>query len=205
MEAWQTVLLAFGGNAALLAVLGLIGKSLLEKVLARDTLRIETEIKAQSESELEKLRSTLAIAAAERNVRFTKLHERRAEAIAETYRLLRQLHSRLAEYVKVFEPAGDRPKEERRHEVAEAHKLFFDYYMANRIFLSKAAVEKIEQINQSSKKAFFEFFYGVEMVQAARGNGTDKWMEIFTHVSEQMPVALEELEDEFRKLLGDEG
>lgn len=158
MEAWQTVLLAFGGNAALLAVLGLIGKSLLEKMLARDSLRIETEIKAKSQSELEKLRSTLAIVASERNVRFTKLHERRAEAIAETYRLLRQLHSRLVEYVKIFEPAGDRPKEERRHEVAEAHAAFFDYYMANRIFLSKAAIEKIEKLNQNSKKAFLDFF-----------------------------------------------
>jgi hypothetical protein len=121
MEAWQTILLAFGGNAALLAVLGLLGKSLLEKVLARDTLRIETELKANSAAELEKLRSTLAVAAAERHVRFSKLHERRAEAVAETYGLLRELHWRLGDYVKIFEPAGDRPKEERRNDVAEAH------------------------------------------------------------------------------------
>lgn len=42
------------------------------------------------------------------------------------------------------------------------------------------------------------------MVEASRGDGAEKWMGIFTHVSEEMPVALEELEDEFRKLLGDE-
>lgn len=39
METWQTVLLAFGGNVALLAVLGLLGKSLLEKLIVRDTNR----------------------------------------------------------------------------------------------------------------------------------------------------------------------
>lgn len=205
MEAWQTILLAFGGNAALLAVLGLLGKSLLEKVLARDTLRIETELKANSAAELEKLRSTLAVAAAERHVRFSKLHERRAEAVAETYGLLRELHWRLGDYVKIFEPAGDRPKEERRNDVAEAHKAFINFYRRNRIFLSKPAVEKIEDINQKSLKAFYQFFYGVEMTQAARGDGTEKWMEIFIHVNEEMPKAISELEDEFRKLLGDEG
>lgn len=204
MEPWQTILLAFGGNAALLAVLGLLGKSLLEKVITRDTLRIETELKANSAAELEKLRSTLAVAAAERHVRFSKLHERRAEAVAETYGLLRELHWRLGDYVKIFEPAGDRPKEERRNDVGEAHKAFISFYRRNRIFLSKSAVEKIEDINQKSLKAFYRFFYGVEMTQA-RGDGTDKWMEIFTHVNEEMPIAISELEDEFRKLLGDEG
>lgn len=204
MEPWQTILLAFGGNAALLAVLGVLGKSLLEKVLARDTLRIETELKANSAAELEKLRSALAIAAAERHVRFSKLHERRAEAVAETYGFLRSLHSRLSEYVKIFEPAGDRPKEERRNDVAEAHKAFFDFYLKNRIFLSKSAVEKIEDFNRKSIKAFYRFFYGVEMAKGAGGAGTDKWMEVFTQVNDEMPLALGELEDEFRRLLGDE-
>lgn len=81
MEAWKTILLAFGGNAALLAVLGMIGKSLIEKILARDTLRIENELRAKSDVELEKLRSTLAVAAAERHVQFEKLHEKRANVV----------------------------------------------------------------------------------------------------------------------------
>ncbi|MEJ2071350.1 MAG: hypothetical protein P8X58_13265 [Syntrophobacterales bacterium] len=53
MEAWQTILLAFGGNAALLAVLGLLGKSIIEKVLARDTQRLEYELKSKADTELE--------------------------------------------------------------------------------------------------------------------------------------------------------
>jgi hypothetical protein len=49
MEAWQTILLAFfGANAALLAVVGLLlGKSLLEKIIARDTQRYEPEPKVR--------------------------------------------------------------------------------------------------------------------------------------------------------------
>lgn len=204
MEVWQTILLAFGGNAALLAVLGLLGKSIIEKVLTRDTQRLEYELKSKADTELEKLRSTLATAATEHQIRFAKLHEQRAEVIAETYSKLRELHTNLGEYVKIFEPAGGLPKEERRHRVGEAHKSFIEYYSRNRIFLSRAAVEKLDAINQKSVKAFYGFFYSVEMVQATKGDGVTKWMEIFEHVKEEMPVALSELEDEFRKLLGDE-
>ena len=44
MDAWQTILLAFGGNAALLAVLGVLGKSYVMACIPEietDTLRLE--------------------------------------------------------------------------------------------------------------------------------------------------------------------
>ena len=41
METWQTILIALGGNAAVLAVLGILAKSLLEKLITRDTKRFE--------------------------------------------------------------------------------------------------------------------------------------------------------------------
>jgi triphosphoribosyl-dephospho-CoA synthetase len=57
MEAWETLLLAFGGNAVLLAVLVLLAKSLLEKILVRDTKQFETELKAKADAEIERIRS----------------------------------------------------------------------------------------------------------------------------------------------------
>lgn len=146
MEIWQTILLSFGGNAVLLVILGVLGKSLLEKLLARDTLKIEAALKAEYANEFEKLRSELAVAAAERNIRFSKLHERRAEVVDEMYGLLRNLHYRLNDYVRVFEPTGYKSKEERRKDVEEASKLFFDFYLRNKLFLSKVAVKKVRGI-----------------------------------------------------------
>jgi len=114
MESWQTILLAFGGNTALLAVLGLIGNSLLEKMQPHDSLGIETGLKTKSAVDLKNLRSTLAVATAERYFRFSKRHEQRAEVVAETYGLLRELRSHLGNYIKIFETPADKPKEERR-------------------------------------------------------------------------------------------
>lgn len=163
----------------------------------------KSQLKAQSDVELEKLRADLSIAAAERQFKFTKLHERRAEVIAETYALLQEVHSRLGDYVKVIETAGDVPKDQRRQAVPDAHKQFIAYYLKKKIFLPKVAVEKIDAINMESVRAFNEFFYGVEMVQAAQGDGVNKWFEIFTRVKDDMSGALEELEDDFRTVLGD--
>ncbi len=59
MEAWQTLLLAFGGNAVLLAVLGWLGKSLLEKLILRDTKTFEYSLQLKSQNEIERLRSEM--------------------------------------------------------------------------------------------------------------------------------------------------
>lgn len=56
MEIWQTILLAFGGNAALLAVLGVLGKSVLDKFIVRDTKQFESDLKAKSDTAIEHLR-----------------------------------------------------------------------------------------------------------------------------------------------------
>ena len=60
MQAWQTILIAFGGNAALLAVLGLLGKSLLDKLIIRDTQEFQAHLTRQTQMELERLRDEMA-------------------------------------------------------------------------------------------------------------------------------------------------
>jgi hypothetical protein len=47
MSPWESVLLALGGNATLLAVLGFLAKSFLEKMIIRDTKVFEAELKAK--------------------------------------------------------------------------------------------------------------------------------------------------------------
>lgn len=205
MEVWQTILLALGGNAAMLAVLGCLSKSLLERVLVRDSRRLEYELKSKADKEIENFKSELATAATEHQIRFSRLHERRAEVIAESYGLLSSLHAGLADYVKIFEPAGGPSKEDRRKVVVDAHNAFIGYYSKNKIFLSKAAVEMLDNINQDSRRSFYEFLYEVEVPQVTGGiSYIEKWNKVFTEVSKAMPEALEELEGEFRRLLGDE-
>ena len=48
MELWQLAILAIGGNAALLAVLGWLAKSFLTHLLEKDVKRYELTLKAQT-------------------------------------------------------------------------------------------------------------------------------------------------------------
>jgi len=125
--------------------------------------------------------------------------------IAETYARLTELHVALGDYVKIFEPAGDKPKEERRQAVQKAHENFITYYRTKRIFIPESAVSKIDSINERSVSAFYRFFYEVEITQKQGGHDTNLWLEIFKQVKDEMPMALKELERDFRALLGDKG
>lgn len=59
MDPWQTILLAFGGNAALIAVLGWLCKSLLDKLIIRDTKQFESDLKAKNDAEIERTKNEL--------------------------------------------------------------------------------------------------------------------------------------------------
>src|SRR5436190_23317203 len=88
MNLWQTILVAFGGNALLLAALALLARSLLSQMLARDLARFQAELKAASETAATELAHRLTLVTHEHQVRFSKLHERRANALDEIFQRL---------------------------------------------------------------------------------------------------------------------
>lgn len=183
-----------------------LSERLKNSIRAEYDQKLEThkaQLKSQSDIALERLRADLSIATAEHNIQFARLHEKRAEVIAETYARLTELHVALGNYVKIFEPTGDKPKEERRQAVQKAHEDFITYYRTKRIFIPEASVINIDSINEESKSAFYSFFYEIEMTHAQGGHDARRWLEIFNKVKDEMPIALKELEHEFRALLGD--
>jgi hypothetical protein len=61
----------------------------------------------------------------------------------------------------------------------------------------------LEKINQDLVKAFNKFAIEVEMAPQMGGNPAEKWIEVFEAVTVEIKVALEEIEHEFRVLLGE--
>lgn len=150
----------------------------------------KAQLKARGDVEIEKLKSDLSIAAAQRQVRFSKLHERRAEVIEEIYKLLKEFLYSTVDYVwgevKV-------PPEEREKKVAEAAEALSALYQAKRIFLPRSAAEKVDQVYYELRHASIHF-----------SDNRERENEIFRRLDEVIKPAVEELETEFRTLLGDE-
>ncbi|MDP8239905.1 MAG: hypothetical protein P9X24_12510 [Candidatus Hatepunaea meridiana] len=175
------------------------------KLKARTDAGIEThkaQLKSQMDVEIEKLKSSLSIAAAERNIKFSKLHEKRASVIAETYSLLNELYRAVDNYVKVFEPAGGKPRKERCKIAVKALQALRKYYSKRIIFLPQSMVEKIRKIDIELAKTFLEFANDIDS-QEGTGN-TKQWYKIFERMKGEIKDAFGELENEFRKLLGDD-
>ena len=164
----------------------------------------KAQLKSTSDVAIESLKSQLSVIAAQGNFKFTKLHERRAEAIAEIYALLAEFHVALADYTKVLEVTGGTPRTERREIAVKAHGAFIALYRKKKIFLPKSAATKIDDLNKQLMSIYHQFLFGVDMAHMANGDFAQKWIGLDEKMSSIISPALAELERDFRVLLGDE-
>lgn len=207
METWQTLLLAFGGNAALLAVLGILAKSLLEKLIIRDTKRFESDLKAKSDAAIEHLRNELQLKTIEHQVLFSRLQEKRASVIADMNGLLAEVLWEAESFLSPMQWVGEPPQEE-KHRIA-MNKLaeFFRFFDKHRIYLPAELCVSLEKLVLEVRSHVIKF--GVYMkyddphLNAHTREQKDKALiEGWDAIKNQVPQARKVLEDEFRALLG---
>ena len=160
----------------------------------------KVQLKSQADIELEKLKSFLAVTAAEQNTTFAKLHDRRIDVIANTYARLRKLHSCVVEYVKIIEMSGERSRQDRRNDAASAFNELQPYFSQNQIFLPKRIADQIERANTELLRMTNRFTFMVDMTKAP---DVDQWIQITEKLEKDFKQALGDLEDDLRKALGD--
>src|SRR5258707_6763626 len=94
----------------------------------------KAQLKSQSEIELARLKAQLEIAAAERSVQYSRVFERTAEIIAETYGKLLALKDAADEYTQPMEPTDPS-----RQQLAEVYRQklrdFSQYFLPKKIYL----------------------------------------------------------------------
>lgn len=207
MEAWQTVLLAFGGNAALLAVLGILGKSLLDKMIARDTKQFEAELQAKSNATIEYLKNELQLHTIEHQVRFSRLHEKRATVIADIYSHLVEMLWEAESFLSPMEWVGE-PSKEEKHATATARLVdFYRYFDKHRIYLPSEICLSLENLLLEVRSHVIKFGTYVKYKSISSNERTMEekekaWNEGWDAIKNQVPLARQKLEDEFRLLLG---
>jgi SHS2 domain-containing protein len=161
----------------------------------------KSQLRAQNDVEIEKLKSSLSITAAEQSVKFSTLHKVRAEVIANTYALLKDVYLTTHDYVSIIELAGCKPREERKKIALTAHKNLRDYYQKRLIYLPASVESKLEDIHKDLTETFNIFQLTVD---SKPGSGdVDSWHTLHSNVNGEIQDALKDLEKEFRRLLGD--
>jgi len=190
MDLWQAILVAFGGNAALLLVLGFLGRSLLSNALDKD---------------LEKFKGQLQLAATEHEIRFSRLHEKRAEVIAELYKLLVQATWEAESFTSPMEWVGEPDKKEKYITAMNAIVEYFRFFDQHRIYISPNLCNKLEEFAQKLRTPVIQFGVWVRhdyLTDQAAQNKNDAWDTAWDSVKNDVPQLREAVEQEFRMLLG---
>ena len=207
MNPWQSITVAILGNATMLAVLGWLSKSLLEKLIQRDSKQFEIELKAKADSAIEHLRNDLQIQTIEHQVRFSRLHEKQATVIAELNGLLVEALWESESFLSPMEWAGE-PNKLEKHKVA-MNKLvdLYRYFDKHRIYLPELLCEALELLITQVRSHVINFGTYLAWDDGALQDHTRKekheaWMEGWNAIKNQVPTARKKLEDEFRSLLG---
>jgi hypothetical protein len=180
-------------------------KAQIQSEYAEKLETFKAQLKGQADLEIEKLRSQLAITAAERQVRFSRLHEKRAEVIAELYKLLAATHAAVESFVADDVPFNivDLPPWKDRAESAEqAISAMRNYFVPHAIFVPKPVSDRIAELSKQ---------YGTGYWVGLIGYGAKSEREKLDHlklatdkIAALSHTALVDLEREFRVLLGDE-
>jgi hypothetical protein len=204
MEIWKTILLAVGGQAAMLAVLGYVGKSLFERLIVRDTKRFENDLKAKSDAASDRLRYELQLQTIEHQVRFSRLHEKRASVIAELYGYLVEALWEAESFLSPMRSPGDPNMKEMYDQTMDKFVELYRYFDKHRIYLPEEICTSLQNLIQKVRFQVIEV--GVRAKSATlplTSEMMDAWDLAFEAFKKEVPAARSSLENEFRSLLGD--
>jgi hypothetical protein len=159
VEFLKQFLYTLGGTAVAVAAVAWLARSVVKHWLSKDVETYKNQLKAESETALERLRSELQILAARRNIEYSRIHEKRLEIISELAGKIRDFHEKVTAYTAAWEPAGGPSKEERRKLALTALAEFNKYFLPRSFFLPKKTVQKIEAFRSGLQLISTAFFY----------------------------------------------
>jgi uncharacterized protein YjaG (DUF416 family) len=204
---WQDVVTSVsatvGGGAALLGASAWVIRTVLTSRLSRDTEAFKAKLQADTNFEIERLRNSLQMAALEHQVRFSRLHERRAEVIAEMYRTLVDIFWSGQRFVLT----GINPTThfEEYSELIRKINDFALFVDAHAIYLPSRICSLLDAFVDRVRKAVIHV--GVQGLPPFPNEEThrqraDAVMKAYQAFETDIPVVKRGLEHEFRDMLG---
>lgn len=154
----------------------------------------------------EKFKAELNIIAIEHNIAFNKLQEERSNVIKNTYVKLVELQKKLSVLTSLAQ-GPDWINDDKDKIATQALNEFKEYIVFNRIYLTKVVCEKIIDIIEQSNYVISEMsFLKFDVNNSSKIGDLSpqiRWRELNKKVNSEIDQTIKDLEDTFRKLLGD--
>ena len=205
---WQEVITTVGttvgGGGVLLAAAAWLTKTLLTNRMARDAEAFRFRLQADADTEVERLKSALQIVAVEHQVRFSKLHEKRAEVIAELYNLMARLLLDGQRFVFTGGRAGASPQEEYAAMEQKTREFLF-FLDTHRIYLPNRICILLDDYVDKLRKVIIPVgvYGGIDNpTERTMSEKNTVFMKAWEAFEKDIPDAKRVLETEFRAMLG---
>jgi len=216
LEIAASLIVAFGGSGAIVVSLsGYLGKVWADRALEKqrqEYARLNLELTQQLAVLTEREKSALQIRATEHQVRFSKLHEKRAEALADIYEHLvdAEYQGRRFVYVEGF-PATMTPTQEQSEARREARQKIQSAMSDLSLFIEKRQIylpASVCTLLKTHLDNMSTHVYGAGSYGSLHAFTPEQQMEqeqvcsaACKAFSQEIPAARRALEEEFRKML----
>lgn len=201
------LLATLGTSAILIAALTFLARSIINHFFSKGIETYKTNLQAETNKIMLEFTHSLEKTTYEHQIRYKSLHEKRAEVIAETYGLLVDTLTS-AQFLLI--PASDSimTKDNMLHSALTKANEFMSFYTKNRIYLPEHICLKIDEIVRGISITLEDVSHYLNSPQYGTTKQEEKmeiWRAAWTSFSDNTLPAKKLLEDELRKLLGDQG
>src|SRR5687767_12038505 len=131
------LLKTLGTTAIVVGASAWFTKAVITHFLSRKIEVYKIELKSESDKRIEEVKSQLQIMAQEHQIVFSRLHEKRAEIVAESYTLIHEVYTKAVRLgADVFHEGLGTPKP-RTKEIFDDCLKFYDFFQSRRIYFSE--------------------------------------------------------------------
>ncbi len=157
-------------------------------------------LELQVTKDLEIFKKQLDRSLFEHQTRFSLIHQKQAEVIGTLYGNICRTASRLAEMIHIYQPGGVNLPERKQNFVTLAREMQ-DYYNEHRIYLNDDICTKVDEIVSVIHTVWISFDFA-ENSQEYAPDKTGEWLKAEREMKAKWPPLKDQLEKEFRALLG---
>lgn len=204
MSAIEFIISFLGGSAILLGAVAWLMKTLTSQFLAKDLENYKSQIQFQNQRELTKFKSEIEKTAFEHQIIFSRLHDRRAEILAELYGSIVKLYDLASLFVRyaIFEEKDNR--KDRLKELWDAVDKFRNIYEPNIIFFPETVGKKIKNLDEALSAPVSKLVHHLEIYEQNDdiAPARQAWEDAEEQIERIVSEIKKEIEMEFRNILG---
>ena len=160
---WMTMAQNVGTFGVGTGILAILVKSLVVNSLNKDLeaykSKLNTDLEAHKSTmakDVEAFKFNLQLATIEHQVRFSKLHDKRAQVIQDLYGKLVALDTVIHSVLKRFQKVGDATLGEKVREYGRLHNELNEFFLPNRIFFGSETCRVIDHLLFLSRDTYFD-------------------------------------------------